>query len=584
MIKYKDIIDKKYDLNGLKEAFSRQLVNYELLQESKEKIIYSCLSKINFTKLDNSQSSIVKYSTKLLNVFYPISIRNEKNNPIEVFFSFILGFKKIPISCKIEIETKVKTDLRKMDRLLEHYNSIKCIQVYLKAPEKFSPRNHYDFMVFTFYKRAQTKYQTINSYLACGLDDRAIQKAQEKEETLKGFEAEYIKLKDYPYLDFIYSKNLDEREIDWEKIDFRKINLVRNKWDILPLRQEYSFENKSLRTEIISKTKPRNCFDIIIKRVNKLPLLNERRLIFRELKQLFNSKKYYGFYALALPQIEGIFSDIFTITEPKKQNRLALPQKVDNARAYYKWHDFSFDYFQYYLPLQRNKFSHSGNDSEIKFKAYQTLLDLKYLVEVFENVNAPLSLLSKMLHIDKVSINDISDLYSLYSLLSSVDKNGQLAEIERDFHKFCDQNIYNNQRISKMLTLIISDFDKCYNQVSDEMRSRLFMSSYNIDFELKSSARKNLHENKDVIKKLFKDKIFTFSIDNCLKLLRDMIYFSNLFLNYSKGKDKNISQIIDKFNKEKKNQIDNIKFIIKEIKPEITDSFLFINDEFQHVK
>lgn len=78
---------------------------------------------------------------------------------------------------------------------------------------------------------------------------------------------------------------------------------------------------------------------------------------------------------------------------PNKQPGKSLSNKVRRIRPYYDRSDTYFDYYQYYLPIQRNRFSHTGYDDNFKLKSYDLLVDLTHILSVFHELhNLPVKL------------------------------------------------------------------------------------------------------------------------------------------------------------------------------------------------
>lgn len=113
-----------------------------------------------------------------------------------------------------------------------------------------------------------------------------------------------------------------------EKLDYRRINVIRNKLNYVDLKlDDTKGYTKEITDSILKNVNPKTLLADLKVDLNLVPVVKDRKDIFVEMEELFLKKKWYGFYALALPQIEGIFSEMVEIIE-KKQSFSALPDKV----------------------------------------------------------------------------------------------------------------------------------------------------------------------------------------------------------------------------------------------------------------
>ncbi|MCP4456711.1 MAG: hypothetical protein GY816_01585 [Cytophagales bacterium] len=210
-----------------------------------------------------------------------------------------------------------------------------------------------------------------------------------------------------------------------------------------------------------------------------LPLSKNRDPIFDELISLFKGRRWISFYALALPQVEGLFSEMCQAVSPENDfSQKSLTQKVKTVRPF---HDLSisyFDYYEYFIPFQRNKFSHTGYDEDFKLKSYDLLLDLTHLLKIFFELDNPLVKIKK-LHVrrnyeDFISLPEFVDYFGLIEKLKTVQKKSVKADIETFERTFlvtdcgiqytCYEMIQGTPILLKTLIfeieLILSEFDE----------------------------------------------------------------------------------------------------------------------------
>lgn len=115
-----------------------------------------------------------------------------------------------------------------------------------------------------------------------------------------------------------------------------------------------------------------------------------------ELRRLFYARSWRGFYALAMPQIEGLLGEMSRSLGRRVSN--SLTDKVLRLWDRYSFADSSFDYFAWHLPDQRNRFCHTGViDGDPRWAAHDILYDLDYVVRVYREINSPLIRLEGLL-------------------------------------------------------------------------------------------------------------------------------------------------------------------------------------------
>src|SRR5690554_7318415 len=102
----------------------------------------------------------------------------------------------------------------------------------------------------------------------------------------------------------------------------------------------YRNDKPKFYKQIFKRKSVENYFQSIFYHLDLLPVSDERHQIFNELKKLFNKKNWLAFYALALPQVEGLFSEMVLSLNPRSTAiRKALPDKVRVVRPDYYLRD-----------------------------------------------------------------------------------------------------------------------------------------------------------------------------------------------------------------------------------------------------
>lgn len=185
--------------------------------------------------------------------------------------------------------------------------------------------------------------------------------------------------------------------------DSRKIDLVGHRLidypdDVEELEKFYYTDKSKFYKKFFKKFPIVQHFQDIEFYLKYAPLKNNRDVIFNELIRLFKGKRWISFYALALPQIEGLFSEMCDAVSPDKDlSQKSLTHKVNLMRPHHPLSKSYFDYFQYYIPLQRNKFSHTGFDENFQLKSYDLIVDLSHVLKIFCELDNPLVKVKKLL-------------------------------------------------------------------------------------------------------------------------------------------------------------------------------------------
>ncbi len=582
MIKYKEIKDF-----GIKE-FSNELKS--LLRESdlfclnEYQIVYNCLTKINFKNLNNNNSSIEKYCLKVLKAL--TQFKSFYEEPINSFLLLVLNLKTLPIKHKIELEKTTKNDLLKIEELINHYESKEFIKQH--NIRGGLPRNHEDNTVLVFYKRTLKKRKEILDYLLYKLESRAIEKSKPQENyKLKGldlteFDSKFAIHYDYPYKDFIYNENGWYYEIDFEKLDYRKINPLRNKTFSLKINSDFSNGyTEQLKKEIEKHFNSNTYLRYIINKIKTIPIINKREAIFLELNELYLQKKWYGFYALALPQIEGIFSEMTLILNPNIKQSGSLSDKVQKIRPYHDNSDYYFDYYEFYLPNQRNKFSHSGKDELIEVKCYFLLLDLVNILNIVEELNSPLMETNKIFQKGAHYFEDIGKFSRFLFLLNEVELKRQTNLLNNDPNVFVKDELLNKINIKFFLSNLQKDFEIACKNFGEHF---LMISQWQ---KAKGIAIFSL-TNQQIVAQIGEiQKIINVGLnvlfEEDLKLLIDTNYFITKFQTQFASLDQEILQEFIDFRNNNKDELEKIQILNAKLKIELPDDFTISKRKWNHI-
>lgn len=574
---------KENKINKLgKEGFSNflkeRITDDDLLEESYYQIAFQCLKHIDFNDLNRSESSVKEHCEKVLRLILPPFAKSLFENPIPSFLLQFLEIKTLPYSHLQSLKTEAYLDLEKVKKLLEYYE-----QDSIKTKIE-NDRTHDGFVIKTFYCRTLEKQDKIQKYLIDDVKKIAIRNAKSSLEVQEIVRSGC----DYPYRDPIFTTNNNwiGFGIDIEKLDHRKINKLRNKTIGFEFQSDISSlydYNEDINIGLSNIDHTIN-LETICKLVKDFPIIDARIDIFEELKFLYKEEKWYGFYALALLQIEGIFAEMKRIIIKSDENSTkTLRDKAENIRPYYENSDHFLDYYEFHLPKIRNTFSHLGkindeNNDKIKWRieCIYLILDIKFILdEIANNLKSPIIEIKNIIDAGKEYFSDI-DRYSKFIKLIEKCKSNQninFALIESKTKKFVKNDIFKDIDFSFFITNLQLDFNKA---AKDFEQYFAYLSMQEIKFF--SRSNKDICDKREEIKNLVNEIPFGLNLN--LKLLVD----TEIFISYFKKADINEqvkSQILSFYN-ENKEKLSKISTFKQVVKPELPDGYFHLQNKWLH--
>jgi hypothetical protein len=405
-------------------------------------------------------------------------IKSTKNSYTEKFCQSIIWMDKVPLKIYESLLFDVNKDLDSISKLIAWYETQPYIQDYIKK-DKF-PISHENRILFDFYKRCIAERVKILNYQLYGIKERAISKSKYIPPWLTTINA-FSMYKDKPYR---YS-----RPFSIHYFDCRKIDLVGHRVDDLPISEVWEIQELYEKDRVkfykgYFKRKPVSelfkSFDFYLLH---LPLKKERKLIFDELFKLFKAKRWIGFYALALPQVEGLFSEMCSAISDADLSQNGLPSKVKSVRPFHYMSTSYFDYYEYHIPKQRNIFSHTGYDEDFKIKSYDLLTDLAHILKVFYELDNPLVKIKKLHvrknHEDFITIREFVEYFRLLEGLKPKQKN----EIESRIKNFEKEFLCQECNIEYLCYSMIQDMPKFIAEVIDSVNRNCEAHNVAMDLE-----------------------------------------------------------------------------------------------------
>jgi len=586
MIKQSDI--SKIGLRQLASNIKAALSENDLFQLNEYDLAYSCLKQIDFEKLDNKKESIDELCIKTLSALN-LSKFISTHSPVTIFLTIILDITVLPIIKKYELEEVVKFDLTNINQLIKEYESTDFIQRYIKSDE--NPRNHQEKTLCVFYKRTLNKRNEIIDYYLYKLNERAIEKSKTNLNPLKHLDLKnYETHLDFPYKDYIieFTPKLSYKyEINYKKLDFKQIDSFYHK---IYLTGIVDYQNKSNDQVIIElesnkeiEEKLKNEFNRIINRIDRYNILKPRKVIFEELKSLFNEKKWYGFYALSIPQIEGIFTDLNALTNTKIGG--TLTDKVGRIKPAFGEYDYyNFDYFEFYLPNLRNKFAHTGKEDNVRSKYYLLLLDIIHLLSIIDNIDSPVIKIKNIIE-QGLSYFENINLFCLFiQMIKEIkaDKNDN-QELIDEVTDFINTELLTKISFPDFIDVLENDFTKAHDEFEDifGLFAESIVNEKILIFQIPNNKLINSMHKIDLI--LSDSAKMTF--EDHLKLLCDTYYFVSNFESIFFSENKSINDRIVAFKSKHDKVFSALKILLSKSKCINTEevNISYVLEKYEHI-
>jgi len=453
-----------------------------------------CFSEVN-PWIANDTDSIEKGITYVVSHF-----NGEGLSPQEIkteYKRYFLGLEKLPLLEARILESSVKQHLIAISELIKWYEKETAILTLMKN----GPRKHEDRIIFDFYNRCIEEKNAILEYFLYGLKKRALVKARYRLTVMNPFMDQFEKYKDYPYrfASEFYSHYFNYQLID--EVEHRLIYYyIRS--EKISIKNIYIKDKQQFYRIYFRRNPPKAIFEGINVWLDHLPILERRRPIFDELFTLFRGRKWMAFFALALPQVEGLFTEMVTLQGLK--NNDSLPNKVNSIRSKYNRDEIYFDYYQYILPKLRNKFMHTGMEEDFKLKSYDLLTDLYHLIEVIIKWETPaiqLDIILKQCRQDDfISYKEFANFFNLLIQLSSEQvklREGIIANFEKSFimtqtdvEYICEDVIADLPMVMEQLQSTLEAkfhdeqlLNKIYNEKSKGVKSWMVDEDFMLKFE-----------------------------------------------------------------------------------------------------
>lgn len=336
----------------------------------------------------------------------------------------LLGFVRRPHDEYQRLLDSALADLKTIEDLIAYYETLPPVQAFR---DDSTPRNHADSTKVHFYQRCLEERERISRYLTNEMPTKALELADESRDFLRGL---FLQIESPPYA-LRSSRGV-------EQFDHRRINKWRHRVRPLALGEGhrlgeiYEHDRRAFYSELFKHIPVEKVFDQIFEHLAKVEKLSVRTAVFEEMKTLHAHGHWYGLYALALPHVEGLFTEMLELADPANRSvGKALSEKVRHVRQYAATHAQNMDYFEFIVPLDRNRFAHTGKAEDPDLRAFEVLYDLEYVLRVFVQLETPvIELLSLIRDQELENAKTFAPWARLFALLKQVDGLKQRDQVK----------------------------------------------------------------------------------------------------------------------------------------------------------
>ncbi|TSJ41275.1 hypothetical protein [Fluviicola chungangensis] len=433
---------------------------------------------LKYFKILKSQESIV---TNSIPGMKPAKTVDKDFN----FNFYILGLRQVPNVELQELKPSVENDLILINELIQKYEEHPDVKQF-KRDCQVSKKT--SIPIIQFYWRCIDARQEILNYYFVGMYDWANRLSahfMEKHTTL--FMVTTIGYRPYEFNQSLYSHNFDFWKIDCSTHRLKNCNEI-FAYEIPAYIELYNADKRAFYDKYFSL---RDKEDIIAEITENMEILSiERKRIFKEMLQYFDRQEWLAFYSIALPQIEGLFSEMIEAESLNDSNSLTTRARSLRSSAYIDYR--ALDYFEYVLPAQRNKFAHGGILEDIELLAFDLITDLECVLLQFMEMENPYIKAARLVSSSQLQLVDIYSLGEFFKIILNLSPNHEKKLIDKI--KVVNEKLIipNEENFDYMFRLHSAKYD---------------FGKKDFDDELEKQGFKKLDETNDLIKALGRKEI-----------------------------------------------------------------------------
>ncbi len=400
------------------------------------------------------------------------------------FKYFILGLNKLPYYEIKELKPQVEYDLKLVNDLILKYEEDPAIIHFRKDYQVYRRSN---IPIVQFYWRCLDARQEILNYYFNGMYDWAINLCSHFG-GLGTFAIAHL-FSVATHRPYEFNRNEIGPNYDYWNIDRSSHRILHSdKFSVkeLPFYHDlYESDKRSFYERFFGLYPKEEVIEEIL--VNIKYLSTDRQLIFNRMIHYFKNEEWLAFYSIALPQIEGLFSEIME-SESLNEKPDSLSKKVRSLRENAYLNVRALDYYEYKLPEQRNNFAHGGILEDIELLAYDTITDLNCLLHQFSELENPYIQASRVLNLDSPpSFDGLFSLGEFFKLILN------LKDFEEDRLK---------SRITQMNNEFILPNEDSFKEMFRFQGVRYDFGKADFNDELQKLGFKVLDEIDDLVREL----------------------------------------------------------------------------------
>lgn len=452
-------------------------------------IYFEILKSIDQTKGVKYNSDSIKTNSQILLNHFGYTEKNKwttlQNMTIgkttilkgeEISINIIFDFQYTPYEKLIPIRKEVESDLKYFNTLIKHYEQLSEIQELGENQVRYSGRKA---AIIPFYKRCLEERNEILEYYLNGMYKRALElstRASYENKIVSIFAADLF----YQPYRFKTSAGKIIRNHDYRDIDVvtHRIEFPARETDISEIKEKftdiYNSDKKLFYKRYFVDSEIEILFNEINQTTDKLPFSKQRGDIIKQLEKYFKAKEWLAFYAICLPQVEGLFSELLKIENKKTKGIPSLSINVRSVRSWVtEFRERTLDYFEYILPESRNKFSHGNLEvlENLEVNSYDLLMDLYAVLKLFSEIEIPSVKLKSM-------IKGLDLHYHYHELFSFTDYFKCHFEVNESLRKELSSEIDNFDRefiipSMEMIKQKVSESIEQYKESKEQFNSQL---------------------------------------------------------------------------------------------------------------
>lgn len=475
--------------NEIRRSLGMQLFEFKTMDE----LIFAVLKLIDPVRNDvKTQKSNSKGIIAVMKYFKmeKSQQRRLKGEPKDENFNFkffILGLNNAPYLEIIKLKPQVENDLNQINDLILKYEGCKEIKQFRRDNQL---RDKSSTPMVHFYWRCLEQRQEILNYYFKGMYDWAINLSAHFKNTFSIIHYAQV----FTHRPYDFNRNLLGPNYDYWNKDKSSHRIIHFDGilvsEITEYQNLYNSDKKAFYDRLFELKSREDLIEEIFSNMEYLS--GDRQFIFNQMIGYFNKEEWLAFYSIALPQIEGLFSEMMEI-ESLNEKADSLSKKVRSLRANSYINVRALDYYEYVLPEHRNNFAHGGILGDIELLAYDTITDLNCLLHQFSELENPFIKASRYL-----SLINPPSLHDIYSL-------GEFFRIVLDLKPSDETRLFD--KIVQMNNSLILPNEESFKEMFRSHGVKYDFRKADFESELETLGLKKLNEMDDIIKDIGRTEI-----------------------------------------------------------------------------